>query len=152
MQSRETQITLVKWTNADGQTKRANERSFVYRPPAWRRWGNVKTTYWLALKMWGTRHFGSENFVIRREESLNGTNWYRPALVSFLLSLLYHSAFSFKVSYNYWWWFLKPWVKFYFELYQKKKKLAPVLKGKIFTIMILPSKNWQASFTTYSQE
>ena len=46
MQSRETQITMVKWTNAGGQTKRANERSFVYRPPAWRRWRNVKTTYW----------------------------------------------------------------------------------------------------------
>ena len=29
MQSRETQITMVKWTNAGGQTKRAN----VYRPP-----------------------------------------------------------------------------------------------------------------------
>ena len=36
-QSRETQITIAKWTNAGGQTKRANERSFVYRPPAWRR-------------------------------------------------------------------------------------------------------------------
>ena len=24
-------------TNAGGQTKRENERSFVYRPPAWRR-------------------------------------------------------------------------------------------------------------------
>ena len=45
MQSRETQITMVKWTNAGGQTKRANERSFVYRPPAWRRWRHVKTTY-----------------------------------------------------------------------------------------------------------
>ena len=45
MQSWETQITMVKWTNAGGQTKRANERSFVYRPPAWRRWRNVKTTY-----------------------------------------------------------------------------------------------------------
>ena len=45
MQSRETQITMVKWTNAGGQTKRANERSFVYRPPAWQRWRNVKTTY-----------------------------------------------------------------------------------------------------------
>ena len=45
MQSRETQITKVKWTNAGGQTKPANERSFVYRPPAWRRWRNVKTTY-----------------------------------------------------------------------------------------------------------
>ena len=45
MQSRETQITMVKWTNAGGQTKRANERSFVYCPPAWRRWRNVKTTY-----------------------------------------------------------------------------------------------------------
>ena len=45
MQSRETQITVVKWTNAGGQTKRANERSFVYRPPAWRRWRKVKTTY-----------------------------------------------------------------------------------------------------------
>ena len=44
MQSRETQKTMVKWTNAGGQTKRANERSFVYRPPAWRRWRNVKTT------------------------------------------------------------------------------------------------------------
>ena len=44
-QSRETQITVVKWTNAGGQTKQANERSFVYRPPAWRRWRNVKTTY-----------------------------------------------------------------------------------------------------------
>ena len=46
MQSRETQITKVKWTNAGGQTKPANERSFVYRPPAWRRWRNVKTTLW----------------------------------------------------------------------------------------------------------
>ena len=46
MQSRETQITMVKWTNAGGQTTRANERSFVYRPTAWRRWRNVKTTYW----------------------------------------------------------------------------------------------------------
>ena len=45
MQSRETQITMVKWTNAGGQTKRANERSFVYRPPTWWRWRNVKTTY-----------------------------------------------------------------------------------------------------------
>ena len=45
MQSRKTQITMVKWTNAGGQTKRANERSFVFRPPAWRRWRNVKTTY-----------------------------------------------------------------------------------------------------------
>ena len=45
MHSRETQITMVKWTNAGGQTKRTNERSFVYRPPAWRRWRNVKTTY-----------------------------------------------------------------------------------------------------------
>ena len=44
MQSRETQITMVKWTNAGGQTERANERSFVYRPPARRRWRNVKTT------------------------------------------------------------------------------------------------------------
>ena len=35
MQSRETQITMVKWTNAGGQTKWANERSF-YRPPAWK--------------------------------------------------------------------------------------------------------------------
>ena len=34
------------WTRTcGGQTKRANERSFVYRPPAWRRWRNVKTTY-----------------------------------------------------------------------------------------------------------
>ena len=46
MQSQETQITKVKWTNAGGQTKPANERSFVYRPPAWRRWRNVKTTLW----------------------------------------------------------------------------------------------------------
>ena len=37
MQSRETQITMVKSTNAGGQTKRANEQSFGYRPPAWRR-------------------------------------------------------------------------------------------------------------------
>ena len=43
MQSRETQTTMVKWTKAGGQTKRANERSFVYRPPTWRRWRNVKT-------------------------------------------------------------------------------------------------------------
>ena len=44
-----TQITMVKWTNAGGQTMRANERSFVYRPPAWRQWRNVKTTYtWTA--------------------------------------------------------------------------------------------------------
>ena len=35
---------MVKWTNAGGQTKPANERSFVYHPPAWRRWRNVKTT------------------------------------------------------------------------------------------------------------
>ena len=46
MQSRETQITLVKWTNAGGQTKRANERSFVCRPPAWQRWRNVKSAFW----------------------------------------------------------------------------------------------------------
>ena len=45
MQSRETQITMVKWTNTGGQTKRANEQSFVYPPPAWRWWHNVKTTY-----------------------------------------------------------------------------------------------------------
>ena len=37
MQSRETKITMVKRTNTGGQTKRANERSFVDRPPAWRR-------------------------------------------------------------------------------------------------------------------
>ena len=37
MQSRETQITMVKGTNTGGQTKRANEQSFVYRPPVWRR-------------------------------------------------------------------------------------------------------------------
>ena len=49
MQSRDTQITMVKWTNAGGQTKRANERSFVYRPPALRRWRNVKTPYWKGL-------------------------------------------------------------------------------------------------------
>ena len=49
MQSRETQITMAKWTNAGGQTKRANERSFVYRPPAWRRWRNLKTTYWKGM-------------------------------------------------------------------------------------------------------
>ena len=36
---------MKKWTNVSGQTKPANERSFVYRPPAWRRWRNVKTTY-----------------------------------------------------------------------------------------------------------
>ena len=35
MQYRETQITMVKRTNAGGQIKRANERSFVYRSPAW---------------------------------------------------------------------------------------------------------------------
>ena len=34
MRPRETQITMVKRTNAGGQTKRANERSFVYHPPA----------------------------------------------------------------------------------------------------------------------
>ena len=48
MESRETQIAMVKWTNAGGQTKRANERSFVYRPPARRWWRNVKTTYNIA--------------------------------------------------------------------------------------------------------
>ena len=31
MHPRETQITMVKSRNAGGQTKRANERSFVYR-------------------------------------------------------------------------------------------------------------------------
>ena len=36
---------MVKWTNAGGQTKGANEQSFVYRPPVWRQWRNVKTTY-----------------------------------------------------------------------------------------------------------
>ena len=45
MQSREAQTTMMKWTNSGGQTKRANERSFVYLPPAWRRWRDVKTTY-----------------------------------------------------------------------------------------------------------
>ena len=44
--------TMVKWTNAGGQTKRANERSFVNRPPAWRQWRNVKTTY----KQFATLH------------------------------------------------------------------------------------------------
>ena len=44
MKSRETQITMVKWTNAGGQTKRAKERSFVYRPSAWWGWRNVKST------------------------------------------------------------------------------------------------------------
>ena len=38
----ETQITMVKWTNAGGQTKQANEGSFVYRTPAWRRWQTWK--------------------------------------------------------------------------------------------------------------
>ena len=52
MQSPETQITMVKWTNTGGQTKRANEWSFVYRPPAWRRWRNVKTTY-RSNSLWG---------------------------------------------------------------------------------------------------
>ena len=42
MRSRETQITVVKWTNAGGRTKRANERSFVYRPPAWRPIGTYR--------------------------------------------------------------------------------------------------------------
>ena len=37
MHPRETQITMVKSRNAGGQTKRANEQSFVYRPPVWRR-------------------------------------------------------------------------------------------------------------------
>ena len=36
---------MVKWTNTGGQKKWANERSFVYRPPAWQRWRNLKTTY-----------------------------------------------------------------------------------------------------------
>ena len=45
MQSLETQIAMVKWTNAGGQTKGANEQSFVYRPPVWRRSRNVKTIY-----------------------------------------------------------------------------------------------------------
>ena len=49
MQSGETQITMVKWTNAGWQTKRANERSFVYRRPVWRRWRNVKAAYWRSL-------------------------------------------------------------------------------------------------------
>ena len=44
-QSLETEIAMVKRSNAGGRTKRANERSIVYSPPAWRRWRNVKTTY-----------------------------------------------------------------------------------------------------------
>ena len=38
-------IAFNKCTNCGGQTKRANERIFVYRPPAWRRCRNVKATY-----------------------------------------------------------------------------------------------------------
>ena len=56
MQSRETQITMVKWTNAGGQTKGADEQSFVYRPPAWRLWRNVKTTYSEEPLLWSSRN------------------------------------------------------------------------------------------------
>ena len=58
MQSRETQITVVKWTNAGVQTKGANEPSFVDRPPAWRRWRNVKTTSSAVLSL-GTVYFSN---------------------------------------------------------------------------------------------
>ena len=43
---------MLKWANAGRQTKRANERSFFYSPPAWRRWRNVKTTYLSSGVMW----------------------------------------------------------------------------------------------------
>ena len=66
IQSRETQITMVKWTNASGQTKRANERYFVYRPPAWRRWRNVKITYTVQAtglrRIQKKRHLNSQSF------------------------------------------------------------------------------------------
>ena len=63
---------MVKWTNADGQTKRANERSFVYRPPAWRRWRNVKTTYnGRGGFAWKRVLFSAFRYV---KEGLNGVN------------------------------------------------------------------------------
>ena len=34
----------------DKQSELLNERSFVYHPPAWRRWRNVKTTYSVSLR------------------------------------------------------------------------------------------------------
>ena len=41
----QTEITMMKCANAGGRTKRTNERSIVFRPPAWSRWHRVKTTY-----------------------------------------------------------------------------------------------------------
>ena len=67
-----------------------------------------------------------------------GTNWHRPALVSLLLSHLYHSAFIFGVSKinndfeN---------LGYSFTLScNKRPPQTPVLKREIFTI-ILPSKH-----------
>ena len=40
------EINKCWWTN-----KRANELSFVCRPQAWRRWRNVKTTYFLTTSI-----------------------------------------------------------------------------------------------------
>ena len=76
MQSRETQITMVKWTNAGGQTERANEQSFVYRPPTWRRWRNVKTTY----SLWN-KAFQSKS--TRTGESRTGAEGFAPLLSNF---------------------------------------------------------------------
>ena len=95
MQSRGTQITMVKWTNAGGQTKRANERSFVYRPPAWRRWRNVKTTYIHKLVYRVKRFNKSQN--PRR-------NWtdcqVKPKLISYILmkSLTFFSLSAARAS------------------------------------------------------
>ena len=79
MQSRETQITMVKWTNAGGQTKPANEWSFVYHPPAWRRWRNVKTTYCLLFSVrcrlplkWVSRKLRPRKLIRPPKSSLDG--------------------------------------------------------------------------------
>ena len=61
---RETQITMVKWTNAGGQTKRANERSFVYRPLLWRRWRNVKTRLRSDMTYQFAQMFSNSNLII----------------------------------------------------------------------------------------
>ena len=89
MQSWKTEITMVKWTNAGGQTKRANERSFVYRPPAWRRWRNVKNTYNLFLEV---NRFLIVNFfdVIFLAPCCDGT---------FTYNLLWDRPSSYKVFY-----------------------------------------------------
>ena len=61
------------WTD-----KASYERAFVCRPPAWRRWRNVKTTYFTAVitGLWFVFdwEYGSNDQILQR----NCDTWYKP--------------------------------------------------------------------------